>query len=58
LNPKPLSTIAAPYMKSFTWNSTTLDSGRGVKAYFNARLIDDGEVLLIDASTAVPPPPW
>jgi|AntAceMinimDraft_12_1070368.scaffolds.fasta_scaffold44961_2 hypothetical protein len=45
-------------MKSFTWNSTTLDSGRGVKAYFNARLIDDGEVLLIDASTAVPPPPW
>lgn len=31
----------------------------GVKAYFPARLIDDGKVLLIDVHAAVePPPPW
>lgn len=35
------------------------NSPRGVKAYFTARLIDGGEVLLVDTSVAVePPPPW
>jgi hypothetical protein len=35
------------------------NSAAGVKAYFTARLIDKGEVLLIDTHAPVePPPPW
>jgi len=35
------------------------NSARGVKAYFTARLLDSGEVLLVDTHAPVePPPPW
>ena len=33
------------------------NSTRGVKAYFTARFIEGGEVLLVDTSAAVEPPP-
>lgn len=32
---------------------------QGVNTYFTARLVEGGEVLLVDTSAAIePPPPW